>query len=149
MPSKHICGPSAELKGRIADHSRAPVGFCIDTAHCYEAGYDVSTAGGLEETLALIDAELGLANVKVIHANDSKTALGSRVDRHARIGEGHLGKAAFRRMLRHPGLARKPFILEVPAVEGSQVTNVKAFWALARQPRADRPKQTARRTTQS
>ena len=60
---------------------------------------------------------LGLANVHVIHANDSKMPLGSRVDRHAGIGEGHIGREAFRRILTHPKLRRKPFILETPVKE--------------------------------
>jgi deoxyribonuclease-4 len=52
--------------------------------------------------------------VQLIHANDSKTPLGSRVDRHANIGEGHIGLTAFRRILQHPELRKKPFILETP-----------------------------------
>jgi deoxyribonuclease-4 len=57
---------------------------------------------------------LGLENVKMIHANDSKTPLGSHLDRHENIGEGHIGRAGFRRMLAHPKLREKPFILETP-----------------------------------
>ena len=64
----------------------------------------------------VISAEklLGLANVRVFHVNDSKTPLGSHVDRHANIGEGHIPLAAFRRILQHPKLRAKPFILETP-----------------------------------
>jgi deoxyribonuclease-4 len=60
---------------------------------------------------------LGLANVHVIHANDSKFPLGSHVDRHANIGEGHIGADAFHRILTHPKLRGKPFILETPVEE--------------------------------
>jgi deoxyribonuclease-4 len=60
---------------------------------------------------------LGIDNVKVIHANDSKMPLGSHVDRHAHIGEGYIGKAGFRRILAHPKLHSMAFILETPVDE--------------------------------
>jgi deoxyribonuclease-4 len=68
----------------------------------------------------------------VIHANDSKMPLGSRVDRHAKIGEGHIGSAAFRRILTHPALRTKPFILETPVDEpGDDRRNLDTLKALA------------------
>ena len=85
-----------------------PVGYCLDTCHLLAAGYDVSCAAGLRETVAQADRILGIGNVKLIHANDSKTPLGSHADRHANIGEGHIGKAGFRRILAHPKLRSKP-----------------------------------------
>jgi deoxyribonuclease-4 len=90
------------------------VGFCIDTCHCHSSGYDVASAAGLRKTVAEIDRVLGLENVKVIHANDSKTPFNSRVDRHENIGEGTIGEEGFRRILTHPKLRSKPFILETP-----------------------------------
>jgi len=57
---------------------------------------------------------LGVANIRAFHANDSKAPLGSRVDRHANIGEGGIGREGFRRILRHPCLRNKPFVLETP-----------------------------------
>jgi deoxyribonuclease-4 len=60
---------------------------------------------------------LGIDNVMLIHANDSKTPLGSHIDRHANIGEGHIGKAGFRRILAHAKLRSKPFILETPVAQ--------------------------------
>jgi deoxyribonuclease-4 len=75
---------------------------------------------------------LGLSNVHVIHANDSRTPLGSRVDRHANIGEGHIGAEAFRRILTHPKLRRKPFILETPVKkEGDDRRNLDTLKQLA------------------
>jgi len=122
----------AELRERIVRRAGIPVAFCLDTAHCYEAGFDISTAEGLEETLQLADRNLGLENVRVLHVNDSKTALGSRADRHEHIGKGRLGHETFRRLLHDPRLADKPLILETPAVRGSHLPNVRALKALAR-----------------
>jgi len=68
----------------------------------------------LNETMAEADRLLGLENVRVIHANDSKAPLGSHIDRHQNIGEGYIGLEGFRRILAHPGLRNKAFILETP-----------------------------------
>jgi deoxyribonuclease-4 len=130
----------AELRARIERKAAVPVGFCIDTAHCYEAGFDVSTADGLRQTLRTIDRTIGLARVPVLHCNDSKTALGSRHDRHANIGKGKLGREAIRRFLHHPQLRDKAFILETPGdADGLHKTDVRTMKALARrrpEPRA-------------
>lgn len=91
-----------------------PVGFCLDTCHLLASGYDITTEAGLRETLEEADRLLGLDNVRVIHANDSKGALGSHLDRHQNIGEGCIGLEAFRRIVNHPKLRDKPFILETP-----------------------------------
>ena len=91
-----------------------PIGYCLDTCHLLASGYDIATAAGLRATIESAEEVLGLSSVHLIHANDSKTPLGSRVDRHENIGEGHIGLEAFRRLLRHPKLRRKPFILETP-----------------------------------
>ncbi len=90
------------------------VAYCLDTCHLYAAGFDITSESGLRRTLASAEATLGLANIRLIHANDSRGTLGSRVDRHAGIGEGHIGLGGFRRILRHPRLRTKPFILETP-----------------------------------
>jgi deoxyribonuclease-4 len=123
----------ADIRWRIEKKASVPVGFCIDTAHCYEAGFDVSTAEGLGDTLRSIDRTIGLANVPVLHCNDSKTAMGSRCDRHANIGKGLLGREAVRRILQHPRLRGKAFILETPAdADGSHRRDVRSLKALAR-----------------
>ena len=126
----------AELRGRIQKRAAIPVGFCIDTAHCFEAGYDVSTAAGLKKTSELIEQTIGLDSVKVIHANDSRTPLGSHADRHEHIGEGEIGSDAFRRILNHPKWRAKPFILETPADElGTHQKNVQALKSLSKRRR--------------
>ena len=109
------------------------VGFCIDTCHCLSAGYDVSSAAGLKLTVAEMDRALGLENVRVIHANDSKTPLGSHVDRHEHIGRGYIGEAGFRRILNHPKLRNKAFILETPVdEEGDELRNIEMLKKLCR-----------------
>jgi len=108
------------------------VGFCIDTCHCHSAGYDMATAKGLAATIAQIETHLGIENVGVIHTNDSKSPLGSHVDRHANIGEGSIGEDGFRRILCHPKLRNKPFILETPVDdEGDDRRNVETLKRLS------------------
>ncbi len=121
----------AEIRDAAVTLCRVPVGYCIDTAHSLAAGYDVASEQGLEDTLGAIRDQLGLDRVHLIHANDSKAPLGSNRDRHESIGEGHIGSDAFRRMLRHPQLRDKPFILETPLIENSHRENVRRMWDLA------------------
>jgi len=90
------------------------IGYCLDTCHLYAAGHDISTGSGLAETLRRAEIILGLDNVPVIHTNDSKGALNSHLDRHANIGEGLIGLDGFRRIINHPKLRSKAFILETP-----------------------------------
>src|SRR5208282_1749554 len=109
------------------------IGFCIDTCHCLASGYDVSSASGLKQTVAEMDRVLGIDNVRVIHANDSKTPLGSHVDRHEHIGHGYIGEEGFRRILNHPKLRDKAFILEVPfEEEGDELRNIEMLKKLCR-----------------
>jgi deoxyribonuclease IV len=109
------------------------IGFCIDTCHCHSSGYDVASAAGVKRTVAEIDRVLGIDNVKVIHANDSKTPLGSHVDRHEHIGHGYIGEEGFRRILNHPKLRNKAFILETPNdKEGDEARNIETLKKLCR-----------------
>jgi deoxyribonuclease-4 len=90
------------------------LGLCLDTCHAFAAGYELRTEQGLRETLEELEREVGLERLKLIHANDSKGDLGSRLDRHEHIGEGKLGKGAFALMAGHPALGDLPWILETP-----------------------------------
>jgi len=90
------------------------LGICIDTCHLFAAGYDLRTAASLDSTLGRLDAAVGLDRVCVVHANDSRGRLGSRLDRHAHIGRGQLGRATFRLLVNHPALCHLPFIIETP-----------------------------------
>lgn len=108
------------------------IGYCLDTCHLLAAGFDIATAAGLRATLRHAESTLGLSHIRLIHANDSKGALGSRLDRHASIGAGHIGTEGFRRILRHPKLRRKPFILETPVDEpGDDGRNLDTLKSLA------------------
>ena len=116
------------LRALIGDLTEVPAGYCLDTCHLLAAGYDVATAAGLRETVREAERVLGMVNVRVIHANDSKKPLGSRLDRHAHIGEGHIGEEGFRRILAHPKLRTKPFILETPVdKEGDDRRNLETL----------------------
>ncbi len=109
-----------------------PVAACIDTAHCFAAGYPIHTPEGLEEAIRKMDSTLGLENLRVIHANDSKSALGSHADRHEHIGKGQIGAEAFGRIVRHPRLASVPFICETPIDKpGDDLRNIRMMRKLA------------------
>ena len=91
-----------------------PVGVCLDTAHTFASGYDISTRAGLRSTIRAIDHSFGFDRIKVIHCNDSKSPLNSRVDRHQHIGLGYIGDEAFRRLMHNLKFRHVPFILETP-----------------------------------
>jgi deoxyribonuclease-4 len=90
------------------------MGVCIDTAHTFEAGYDISNKDGLERTLENFDKVVGLKKLQLLHLNDSKTPLGSRKDRHWHIGQGMIGLEGFRNLVNHPLLRHLPGIMETP-----------------------------------
>jgi len=90
------------------------LGVCFDTCHGFAAGYDISSAEGLERTLAELDRTVGLERLSLIHLNDSKYSLGSRRDRHQHIGEGKIGLEGFKNIVNHAALRELPFILETP-----------------------------------
>ncbi|MHB1132947.1 MAG: deoxyribonuclease IV [Chloroflexota bacterium] len=128
-------GTFEELGGVINDLGRPPrLRVCLDTAHVFAAGLYDGTADGLERLLAGLDATAGLERLAAVHLNDSKTAFGSRHDRHANVGEGLLGAEGLGAVLRHPALAALPFILEVPGRNrgGPQRRDLEAARALAR-----------------
>jgi deoxyribonuclease IV len=122
----------SELKQILDLCPELPLGVCIDTAHLFAAGHDLRRADGLEGALAEISATVRLERVFVVHANDSKAALGSHLDRHEHIGKGKIGREGFRRMLNHPQLAGRAFILETPIDRpGDDRRNVDTLWRLA------------------
>jgi deoxyribonuclease-4 len=96
----------------VHDHER--MGVCLDTAHSFEAGYDLSNKDGIERTLEAFDQTLGLKRLHLLHLNDSKTPFGSRKDRHWHIGEGHIGREGFRCLVNHPLISHLPGIMETP-----------------------------------
>ncbi|MBN1592842.1 MAG: deoxyribonuclease IV [Candidatus Coatesbacteria bacterium] len=131
--SGNIIGASFEELARIIEGSEFSdrLGVCLDTAHAYAAGYDVASGDGLERTVEEFDRHLRLERLKVIHTNDTRVALGSRIDRHWHIGQGSIGIDGFRRIAGHPVLTNLPFILETPVTEdGDDEKNLEAFRAL-------------------
>lgn len=88
------------------------LGICLDTCHIYAAGYDI--VNDLDGVLRHFDATIGMNRLRAIHLNDSMMPFNSRKDRHARIGEGCIGKEAIIRIINHPSLRNLPFFLETP-----------------------------------
>jgi deoxyribonuclease-4 len=97
---------------KAADPDR--LGVCLDTCHLFVAGYDISNDAEYARTMDLLRREVGLGKIKCVHMNDSKTACGSRVDRHEHIGKGKIGTAGFRNVINDARLAGVPKILETP-----------------------------------
>lgn len=93
---------------------KIPIGICIDTCHIFVAGYDIRTPEAFEKTLSLFDEKVGLNHLYAFHLNDSLKELGSRVDRHAHLGEGKIGWDAFCYIVNHPRLKNLPMYLETP-----------------------------------
>jgi deoxyribonuclease-4 len=112
---------------------RERVGFCLDTAHAWGAGHDLRDPEAIDALLAEFDLRIGLDRLPVVHLNDSKSALGSRMDRHEHLAAGQIGAVGMAHLLRHPLLAHVAFILETPGMdEGYDAINVARAVALAR-----------------
>ncbi len=94
--------------------NREHIGVCLDTSHIYAAGYDLGDRASCDETLATFDRVIGLDRLFFIHLNDSKKALGSRVDRHEHIGRGEIGDEAFKFFMTAPQLRAVPKVIETP-----------------------------------
>ncbi len=120
----------AALGAAGVDRSR--IGFCLDTAHLWGAGYPIDEPAGVDELLAAFDAALGLVRMRMVHLNDSRSERGSREDRHEHVAAGRIGPAGLRRLLEHPGLDRVVYYLETPGMdEGYDAVNVHRVLDLA------------------
>jgi len=109
------------------------VGVCLDTAHTFEAGYDIRTKAGLDSTLKTFDRLIGLNRIKVVHFNDSLSEFGSRVDRHQHIGKGNIGLEGLKRIINHPKLKGAAFIMETPKnTEKDDKMNMRAARKITR-----------------
>ena len=102
----------AAVMGAVREPDR--VGVCLDTCHLFAAGYDLRAPDGYEATIARCRRLLGLRRVRAFHLNDAKQPLGSGLDRHEKIGRGHLGVEPFRRLVNDRRFARVPMALETP-----------------------------------
>ncbi len=108
----------------------ARVGFCIDTCHIYGAGYDIRSPEGYAATIHELDRVIGLDNVRAFHLNDSRGTLGSKVDRHAGIGQGEIGLEPFRLLLSDSRFAKTPGILETPGGDDAYARNLAILRSL-------------------
>jgi len=101
-----------EIIDRVGAEGR--VGVCVDTCHLYASGFDLGSDEAVGNTMGLFDDVVGFERLKVVHLNDSKGALGSRLDRHENIGKGKLGRKGIRAFLHYPGVQERPLIMETP-----------------------------------
>ena len=102
----------ASIMDKIENQDR--IGICLDTSHIFAAGYDIRTEEPYLETIKAFDGIIGLKNLFVIHLNDSKKKLGSRVDRHEHIGEGYIGINLFKLLMNDKRFRDVPKIIETP-----------------------------------
>jgi deoxyribonuclease-4 len=152
---ENTAGAGAQLGGDFAElaiirqlaqpYLDVGIAYCLDTCHCYVNGFDIAAEAGLAHLLATTEEHLGIENVPVIHANDAKTRLGSHLDRHANIGAGYIGFEGFRRILKHPKLRDKAFILETPVDKpGDDLRNVQALKELVSPKKVSTPRKSSR-----
>ena len=131
-------GATVDELARIADAiggrgvPERRVGFCLDTAHAWGAGYRLSDPAATDELLAEFDAKIGLERLRIVHLNDSKAEVGSHHDRHEHVGAGGIGEIGMAHILRHPRLAHVTYYLETPGMdEGYDAINIARAMALA------------------
>ena len=118
----------------VAAHGADParVGLCLDTAHLWGAGHDISDQAAVDRLLDEFDARIGLQRLRMMHLNDSKATLGSKLDRHEHLGAGNIGVAGLRHILTSPRLAHVTYYLETPGMdEGYDAINVTRAHAIA------------------
>ena len=121
--------------------ARERLAFCLDTAHAWAAGIDLSEPAAIDAFLDDFDRRIGLDRMVMLHFNDSKSERGSHLDRHEHLGAGRIGTTGLGHLLRHPSLAHAAYYLETPGMdEGYDAVNVaRAFDIAARRPLADLP----------
>jgi deoxyribonuclease IV len=113
---KNSVGSSFEHIRGIMDgiESKKRIGICFDTCHAFAAGYELRSKEGIAETIAQLDEQIGLKNLRVIHLNDTKGDRGSGLDRHEHIGLGFIGEEGFRHILHNKVFTSLPLICETP-----------------------------------
>jgi deoxyribonuclease-4 len=111
----HTFEQLASIMDKIENQDRC--GICLDTSHIFAAGYDIRTEKSYGKTINMFDAIIGINNLYAIHLNDSKKALGSRVDRHEHIGEGYIGMNMFKLLMNDKRFKDIPKIIETPKIK--------------------------------
>jgi deoxyribonuclease IV len=123
----------AQIADRLAERGIGAdkVAFCIDTAHAWGAGIDMSDPVAIDAFLGAFDERIGLDRVAMVHLNDTRSGLGSRTDRHEHLGAGRIGATGLGHVIRHPGLAHAPGIIETPGMDvGYDAVNLARARAL-------------------
>ena len=110
----HIGGSFVELGRMVKAIDDKRVKICLDTEHCFAAGYNIADTEGVKAAMEEFDREIGLDKLVAVHANDAKVEHGSGIDRHENIGEGYIGLDGFEVIMSHPAFQDVPFLLEVP-----------------------------------
>ena len=110
----HIGSKFAEIGSMIGEVGSDRLQVCLDTQHCFGAGYGIADPDEIDPVMSEFDDAIGLDRLAAVHANDSKVAFGSGVDRHENIGDGDIGVEGFKTIMSHPAFADVPFLLEVP-----------------------------------
>ncbi|EDY52498.1 deoxyribonuclease IV [Streptomyces clavuligerus] len=131
-------GQGASLCSRVEDlgpyfaalESHPRLGVCLDTCHVHAAGHDLAEPEGVAKTLDLLVTTVGAGRLRLIHANDSKEAVGSHKDRHANIGAGHIGADPFGELMRHPATEGVPLIIETPGGTAGHIADVERLKSL-------------------
>ncbi|WP_254279944.1 deoxyribonuclease IV [Haloarcula marina] len=111
-------GGQFEHLATVRERTDQDIEFCLDTAHMFAAGYDLSTADGVDETFAEFDDVVGLDDLACVHLNDSKHACGTNKDEHAHVGEGKIGEEGMRAFVNHDAVSDVPLVLETPTENG-------------------------------
>ncbi|WP_245940879.1 deoxyribonuclease IV [Thermasporomyces composti] len=130
---RSLCAGVDDLPAYLDALDRHPaLGICLDTCHVFAAGADLDQRGGMTRTLDRVVAYAGPDRLLLVHANDAKDPRGSYRDRHERIGRGHIGKAAFRALFRHPAMRGVPVIVETPGGKEAWREDIALLKALRR-----------------
>jgi deoxyribonuclease-4 len=111
-------GDEFEHLAAVLARSTQNLEVCLDTAHAFAAGYDLSTPAAVEETLAEFDDVVGVENLACVHLNDSKHGCGTNKDEHAHVGEGEIGSDGMGAFLTHEAIRDVPLVLETPSEDG-------------------------------
>ncbi|WP_424016464.1 deoxyribonuclease IV [Halorientalis pallida] len=111
-------GGQFEHLATVRERTEQDIEFCLDTAHAFAAGYDLSTPEGVDDTLAEFDDVVGLADLACVHLNDSKHECGTNKDEHAHVGEGLIGEDGMRAFVNHEAIRDVPLVLETPTEDG-------------------------------
>jgi len=111
-------GGEFEHLATVRERTDQEIEFCLDTAHMFAAGYDLSTPEAVDETFAEFDDVVGLEDLACVHLNDSKHACGTNKDEHAHIGEGEIGEDGMDAFVNHDAVEDVPLVLETPTEDG-------------------------------